>query len=138
MRVVIIGGGAAGTACAHSFVQTIAQAESGMADECGVTVVDPLEQPVELPPLSKSLAAQELSLVPHVLGENVVRVQATVSEVREAREASEVRPEEQCPPPLHSGDLGRRAPSRRSCLRHGPHSEGSILRRAHRVRPRLG
>ena len=94
MRVVIIGGGAAGTACAHSFVQTIAQAESGMADECGVTVVDPLEQPVELPPLSKSLAAEELSLVPHVLGENVVRVQATVSEVREAREASEVRPEE--------------------------------------------
>ena len=94
MRVVIIGGGAAGTACAHSFVQTIAQAESGMADECGVTVVDPLEQPVELPPLSKSLAAEELSLVPHMAGENVVRVQGTASEVREANETSEARPAE--------------------------------------------
>lgn len=91
MRVVIIGGGAAGTACAHSFVQTIAQAESGMADECGVTVVDRLEQPVELPPLSKSLAAQELSLVPHVLGENVVRVQGTVSKVRPAEPSDRAR-----------------------------------------------
>ena len=91
MRVVIIGGGAAGTACAHSFVQTIAQVESGMADECGVTVVDRLEQPVELPPLSKSLAAQELSLVPHVLGENVVRVQGTVSKVRPAESSDRAR-----------------------------------------------
>ena len=91
MRVVIIGGGAAGTACAHSFVQTVAQAESGMADECGVTVVDPLEQPVELPPLSKSLAAQELSLVPHVLGENVVRVQGVVSKVRPAEPSDRAR-----------------------------------------------
>lgn len=91
MRVVIIGGGAAGTACAHSFVQTISQAESGMADECGVTVVDPLEQPVELPPLSKSLAAQELSLVPHVLGENVVRMQGAVSKVRPAEPSDRAR-----------------------------------------------
>lgn len=91
MRVVIIGGGAAGTACAHSFVQTIAQVESGMADECGVTVVDRLEQPVELPPLSKSFAAQELSLVPHVLGENVVRVQGTVSKVRPAESSDRAR-----------------------------------------------
>ena len=91
MRVVIIGGGAAGTACAHSFVQTIAQVESGMADECGVTVVDRLEQPVELPPLSKSLAAQELSLVPHVLGENVIRVQGTVSKVRPAESSDRAR-----------------------------------------------
>ncbi|MCG7297538.1 NAD(P)/FAD-dependent oxidoreductase [Brevibacterium sp. ACRRH] len=91
MRVVIIGGGAAGTACAHSFVQTISQAESGMVDECGVTVVDRLEQPVELPPLSKSLAAQELSLVPHVLGENVVRVQGTVSKVRPAEPSDRAR-----------------------------------------------
>jgi|GEM_PF-2243146 len=91
MRVVIIGGGAAGTACAHSFVQTIAQVESGMADECGVTVVDRLEQPVELPPLSKSLAAQELSLVPHVLGENVIRVQGAVSKVRPAESSDRAR-----------------------------------------------
>lgn len=91
MRVVIIGGGAAGTACAHSFVQTTAQAESGMADECGVTVVDRLEEPVELPPLSKSLAAQELSLVPHVLGENVIRVQGTVSKVRPAESSDRAR-----------------------------------------------
>lgn len=91
MRVVIIGGGAAGTACAHSFVQTIAQVESGMADECGVTVVDRLEQPVELPPLSKSLAAQELSLVPHVLGENVIRVQGTVSKVRPEESSDRAR-----------------------------------------------
>ncbi|PMD04989.1 FAD-dependent oxidoreductase [Brevibacterium paucivorans] len=91
MRVVIIGGGAAGTACAHSFVQTISQVESGLADECGVTVVDPLEQPVELPPLSKSLAAQELSLVPHVMGENVVRVQGTVSKVRPAEPSDRAR-----------------------------------------------
>ena len=50
-----------------------------------------LEQPVELPPLSKSLAAQELSLVPHVLGENVVRVQATVSKVRPAESIDRAR-----------------------------------------------
>ena len=94
MRVVIIGGGAAGTACARSFVQTVASTHPDLPAECSVTVVDPLEQPVELPPLSKSLAAEELSLVPHMVGENVVRVQATVSEVREAREVSEVHPAE--------------------------------------------
>ena len=82
MRVVILGGGAAGTACARSFVQTIARTHGDMPAEHSVTVVDSLEQPVELPPLSKSLAADELSLVPHMAGENVVRVQGLVSEVR--------------------------------------------------------
>lgn len=94
MRVVIIGGGAAGTACARSFVQTLASVHADLLADCSVTVVDPLEQPVELPPLSKSLAAGELSLVPHMTGENVVRLQATVSEVREAIETSEARPAE--------------------------------------------
>lgn len=91
MRVVIIGGGAAGTACARSFVQTVASTHTDLPADCSVTVVDPLEQPVELPPLSKSLAAEELSLVPHMTGENVVRVQATVSEVREASKTGEAR-----------------------------------------------
>lgn len=81
MRVIIIGGGAAGTACAQSFTQTLATGAKE-SHPASVTVVDRLEQPVELPPLSKSLAAEEVSVVPHVVGEHTTRVHATALNVR--------------------------------------------------------
>lgn len=71
--LAIVGAGLAGTECASAYVGA-----GGTAD---VVLIDSRPEPTELPPLSKTLFAEQLNLVPLQLAGSVRLVDGTVAEV---------------------------------------------------------
>lgn len=86
LRIVIVGGGAAGTSCAQAISAGVKRAADtpGPASDTHVIVIDPRENPVELPPLSKSVAAAHLNRVELHAGDGSQRVVDRVHRIARA------------------------------------------------------